>query len=273
MGSEHGRLAAVFTIAQDEPEFLPLWLQHYKKHFALSDIYVLDHVTPDPKNSARRNHAICDAQRVRPNAVYRDQAFDHRWLRDTVQLFQRYLLQSYRWVLFAEVDEFVMPRDLSVNMCSWLENGGGTSDVVRCAGYEVVHKWQEETTKLELTQPLLHQRQWYYRSRVYSKPVLSSVPLNWVVGFHDLCEEAGPEADESLLLLHLHKIDLELSLHRSQRSAARKWSEFDQSAGYGAQNRIADIDAMKNYFDTDADDPEHGPVNLVLIPDDLRGVI
>lgn len=94
------RRSAVFTIAQNEPVFMPIWARYYRRHFDPDDCFVLDHDSTDPTTRAVANqfHRI---------PVHRSHSFDHDWLRTTVERFQRFLLQSYELVLFTEIDEIV----------------------------------------------------------------------------------------------------------------------------------------------------------------------
>lgn len=88
------RNRAVFTIVQNEPVFLPLWLRYYGRYFEPCDIYVLDH------DSIDRSTEGVDA-RYNLLGVHRDESFDHEWLKNTVAAFQTFLLHSYENVLFA----------------------------------------------------------------------------------------------------------------------------------------------------------------------------
>ena len=92
---------AVFTIAQNEPNFLLLWVRHYRRHFDASDIYVLDHDSTDRSISAV--HELCNVL-----TVHHELTFDHLWLKSTVENFFSFLLSSYPAVLFTDVDEFVV---------------------------------------------------------------------------------------------------------------------------------------------------------------------
>ena len=86
-GATPRRGAAAFTIAQNEPAMLPLWVRYYEKHFAADDLYVLDHDSTD-----RSADAVAGRCRIVP--VHRTASFDHRWLRGTVEAFQAFLLRS-----------------------------------------------------------------------------------------------------------------------------------------------------------------------------------
>jgi hypothetical protein len=142
---------AVFTIMQNEPVFLPLWLRHYGRHFAPADLYVLDHQSTD--GSALEASRRCGARLV---PVFREHSFDHDWLCQTVRLFQAFLLQSYRYVLFAEADEFVVPDPRAfAGLADFVE--ALDRPYARCLGLNVVH-WRDREPPLDFKRPLLAQR-------------------------------------------------------------------------------------------------------------------
>ena len=111
----------MFTIVQEEPEFIHPWINHYKKHVAdPADLYVLVHAPTPPEEAesepppattawSTAEALMVDHHGVTVVPVHHASAFDHYWLAATVSKFQSFLLQSYRWVLFAECDEFVLP--------------------------------------------------------------------------------------------------------------------------------------------------------------------
>jgi hypothetical protein len=266
---------AIFTIVQDEAVRLPVWLRHYQQTGC--PLYVLDHESGTEQGAAMQT-AIDEAGAMRV-PIFRDQSFCHVWLRDTAAAFQRFLLQSYEYVLFVEVDEIVTTRP-----------GGRYADLktyiqafnmvaICCDGYEVVQQLDEEPD-LDFEQlPLLQQRSMWYRSHLYSKPLLSSVPLTWTVGFHQAEEIAAHMAgmvDPDLLLLHLHKIDFAQAVQRNTETArSRVWSDakVDQTAGF--QNRLTDEAALREFWTSHVDTPldTNSTQPLEQMPDAIRNVI
>ena len=137
------RPRAAFTIAQNEPVMLPVWLDYYSRHFDADDPYVLGHDSTDGSTEGL-------AGRCRVVPVHRAGSFDHRWLRTTVESFQRFLLQSYETVLFAEVDELVVAdpqhyADLGAYIDA-LER-----PAARCSGFNIVE--QPDAPALRFGQP------------------------------------------------------------------------------------------------------------------------
>ena len=250
---------AAFTIVQNEPVFLPLWLDYYSRYFEKDDLYVLDHNSDDGSTAG----VATRCQLVR---VHREKSFDHHWLRDTVAAFQSFLLHSYARVLFTEVDEFVLadPRSYSglddyIDRCP--------TAVARCTGFNVVH-YRTEELPLRFDQPILPQRKYWHASRTYCKPLLSTVPVSWGLGFHDAAclENLGPDPD--LLLVHLHRVDYDFCLSRHRRTAMRNWNERDLQANYGWHNRLVQSEAFDNWFFKGEDDGARE-----LIPEHLKSVL
>lgn len=253
------RARAAFTIVQNEPVFLPLWLQYYERYFDPSDIYVLDHDSTDGSTDglAARCHHL---------RVHRDRSFDHAWLNGTATAFQAFLLRSYAAVLFSEADEFVV-ADPAVysGLPDYIERFTGR--VARCMGFEVVH-YPDEEPPLRFDHPVLAQRKYWHASPMYSKPLLSSVPLQWSLGFHESTSHPDVQPDPGLLLIHMHRVDYGHCVARHRATASRNWNEHDVQANYGFQNRLVEGDAFKTWFFRGLDNRERE-----LIPDHLKAVL
>lgn len=253
------RSRAAFTIVKDEAPMLARWLAHYGRSFDPADLYVLDHASTDGGTSGLAGRAT-----VIP--VHRDSAFEHRWLRHTVQRFQAFLLQSYKTVVFAEVDEMIVadPRRHE-HLGAYIEAMPGPS--ARCSGFNVVHLPAEPP--LDPDRPVLAQRSTWHASLEYSKRLVSRVPLRWIDGFHvELSQPDGPP-DPDLLLVHLHRADHDACLARHRASAARRWLQEDLDGDLGSQNRIADPEAFEAWFSA-GDDLDAPPE---LIPAHLRNSV
>ena len=155
-------------------------------------------------------------------------------------------------------------------MRDYIDAFGATA--VCCAGYEVVQ--QDDEPALQPDAPLLPQRKWWYRSRLYSKPLLAACPLTWDVGFHGAVEiSAGMEGmvAEDLLLVHTHKIDREMARNRIQEAAKRAWSADDTYADAGAQNALTDEADLMQFWNANVDTyPEIEVQPLEEIPAAVR---
>ena len=149
---------AAFTIAQAEPVFLTIWLRYYSRNFG-TDLFVLAH---DWQPSAEITRGIPFTE----VPVHRRESFNHQWLCETVSSFQRFLLQSYEFVLFAEVDEIVVPDPVKFP--------GGWGEIIpkltsgetrECIGFELLH-CRDQEPEINLDSPILQQRRWRWFLRV-----------------------------------------------------------------------------------------------------------
>jgi Glycosyl transferase family 2 len=253
--SPSGGRRAVFTIAQNEPVFLPLWLRYYGRHFDPADIYVLNHDSTDGSSAAAEGISNVVG-------VHRDVSFDHTWLVGVVEDFQSFLLRSYDAVLFAEVDEFVVPDP---------ERYAGVADyvarldelVARCSGYNVVH-YPDDEAPLRFDQPVLRQRRYWHPSpQWYSKRLLSRIPLSWNIGFHQEFNAPDIAPDPELFLVHLHRVDYEYCLDRHRAVTAREWYEGDRRFDLGWHYRVVEPDEFREWFfhgeDLEGTEPEPIP--------------
>jgi hypothetical protein len=299
--NNENREIAVFTIVQDEPEFIHPWVNHYKNHVAdAGDIYVLVHPPTGQDGTPMRSEEMLPWQRaealltkhhgVRVLPVHHASAFDHQWLTETVHRFQYFLLQSYDWVLFAEADEFVLPtpgvsstRKTLLNYVRELSPHPPLA--VRAMGFEVVQQDGEPSVhpgsyntgvNVGLTAgELIHSRQWWRPSTQYSKTLLARLPMRWGLGFHGVEGCIGiiatGQPSDDLKLVHLHKVDFELALSRRQRIRARKWSQFDIENRLGWQNRIDNAAELRAFWALDVDTEKPAETGRLLpIPHSVK---
>lgn len=222
--------AAVFTIVFNESLFLPIWLKYYSWHFDMKDILVLDHESDDGSTEG----LDCNVQRV---VDEKGRRFDHRWLARTVIAKQKELLARYETVLFTEVDEIVFPRQGS--LAAYVASFQKPS--IRCTGYELQHSPEKGEVPYDPGSLILDQRRYWWRRGIYDKPLLTSVPLKYYLGFHSARENSNPgidgtkppgERDEHLVLLHIHRMDKDLCFERHRwRWTLNMENTYEKNAG------------------------------------------
>lgn len=232
---------AVFTIVKNENYFLPIWINHYKRFFDKSDIYILDHQTTDGSTKNLDVNVI---------NVFNDLAFDHKWLVDTVQNFQKKLLNDYECVLFAESDEIIysVNNDLNNIIDDFISSNFKNA---QCSGYEILHNIYEERC-ISPQESIIDNRNYWFFNPLYSKVLLSKIPLFWHWGFHEILDGqskklAAPEIF-GLTLLHLHRVDFELMLKRHEERAT-KWNlKVENDLVFGRQHRIGSREEVLKYM-------------------------
>ena len=255
-GGRFLKKCAVFTICKNENIFLPIWLKHYSNYFDICDIYVLDHESTDGSTDNLPCNKI---------VVSCPSFFDHAWLLKTVQDYQKKLFKKYEWVLFTEADELVFPDpgkyatfEAFIRSYNRIHHG--------CSGYEVVHQINSEPD-IDLTKPLLRQRSKWFKYCLENKPLLSSVPLVWSVGFHGSTSKVDETGD--LFLIHLHRLDFKIALERNMQRKNFSWFKEDVKKNLSLQNRIYETEKLVKYFEKDVG--AIGP--LEDIPERFKNVI
>lgn len=253
---------AIVTIVRDEAERLPIWLRYYSRFFAAEDIYVLDHGTNDGSTDGGGFVRI---------PVEHD-TVEVGWMWERIQEIQRRLLDSYETVLCTDVDEIVAPDPRKGDLGEYIDRFD--RDFVTCTGYELIHI-REYEPPLDLERPILEQRSHWFPSRIYSKPLLSRIPLHWTPGAH-ACEE-GRRArhlrrpDPDLFLIHLHRMDYDLCLRKHRRWSGWQWSEVDLDERRGYQNLITSPREFDHWFYGDAHSGGE-PMRIERIPAWWRGL-
>jgi len=241
--------SAVFTITHNERFMFPIWLRYYSRHFDSKDIFVLDHDTTDKSTSVPG---------FKINKIHNPKGFDHAWMKSEVQKYQRELLKDYDVVLFTEVDEIVAPLPDKY--------GGGLrqyidelkSDYVRCNGWEIFHEWHNEP-EIDLSRNIMEQRKWWFFKLGCCKTLLSKVPMNWQIGFHDVAKPIKTmPVSKDLYMIHLHRFDFETTFKRKQDRLKKARTPKDNQLG--KHNIIKTKEEHEKRFDKER------PV-IIKIPD------
>ena len=227
--------SAVFTIVKNEKYFLPIWIKHYKKYFDESDIYILDHQSTD-ESTKNLSVNVVD--------VINDLAFDHQWLVNTVENFQKDLLEKYECVVFAEADELLYSIEKSLDKVIDNLINDSTQDYITCVGYEVIEMKDENS--LTESDEIFKNRNYWFKTTNYDKTLISKIPLSWCWGFHN-ANGKQKKFTHGVHMVHLHRVDFEMMLKRHEERA-KKWNLKNDGPGVGFQHRIGDREGVMNYF-------------------------
>ena len=284
------RLAA-FTIAQNEDTFLEIWAKHYSAHIPKEDLYILNHNSTT--ESSLKVLDKCRQEGINVIPVHRFESFNHEWLKNTVEFFQKFLLQNYQAVLFAEADEliFVKPSPTAKGLVDFIMDKLSKDDdsrpqlkFLRCFGFSIDHVPSLEAP-IDFTKPILEQRKYWRFDYLYCKALISNVHCHWTLGFHHLLNCESIPIDMDLMLLHLHKVDYEHCKKKHREQAERKWSKLDLEQLRGLQNRTSEGEAFDKWFfgennealkrfpkaDLSSFPKDHNSIKL--IPDFMIGVV
>jgi hypothetical protein len=228
--------SAIFTIVKDETYYLHKWLNYYSQFFNKEDIYILDHQTKDGSTDNLDCNVI---------EIINEVAFDHLWLVQQVENFQKNLLEKYEVVIFTEVDEILYSLNQSFD--SFVEDFRLNNNLsyLSAIGYEIKQDTNHEKS-LTQSDNILENRNYWFRYNNYDKTLITKIPLSYGVGFHD-CQY--PKLQSSLFLLHLHRVDLNLMIERRQKRATT-WNlkQDDIKKGWGVYHSEGETEQIKHNF-------------------------
>jgi hypothetical protein len=236
---------ATFTIARNEPFYLPLWCGYHSRSFPLEDTNVLDNSTSDGSIERIKERWPTVNVVSRPS----DRSFVHQWLKETVQQFQRELLERYEVVVFTEADEFLIPSATWGGLRKYLESfAASPKQYVRATAWSVVHQIDTEPAlRLHDGCDVLADRNAMWRMPFYDKTLITKVPLTYGRGFHRIYLDGAPQDDRperepDLDMLHAWQVDM-MTYHQRvvDRLAAQPAEKIHGSA---------DIEQVKTLFRT-----------------------
>jgi len=194
---------AVLTICRNEGGYLPIWLKYYRQFFSDDDIYILDNDSNDGSTSNLP---------VNVRRVHSKEYFDHHWLVEIVRNQTQFLLdRGYKYVLFCEIDEIVMPDPLKypLGLIDYIKKT--KQFAVRVEAYDIRHNVTIEA-KLDVSQSILQQRRFWMRHTHYDKPLLTSMALHWVPGFHSCSENVNKYMSCFTIQVNFYSTFVEISI-------------------------------------------------------------
>ncbi|MDN2580163.1 glycosyltransferase family 2 protein [Aquibium sp. ELW1220] len=213
------RVAAI-TMAFNEPEFLPLWLEHYGRMVGHDNLYVVSFADRVQRADSSRRHQLIDLP---------DVDFDEVKRAAMMSSLQSMLLQSYDWVVMSDADELIVPDSARYAGLADYLRAKADEPYFNVVGFNVVQDRRHEPA-LDARKPLLRQRSWVRFDAVYCKPLLSRVPLIWGPGFH-ACDRPRRQTDD-LFMFHLRAADETVARTRSARLKRLRMSQSDVKAGH-----------------------------------------
>ena len=216
------RIAAL-TFCRDEGAMLPLWVQFYGDQFGTENLYVVD----DNSEDGSTDDLPCDVLRIPP---IRGGKFESTRMGFIAGL-SRSLLELYDAVVFCDADEFHVPDpDRYSGLRDFIEQQDPDVRAIGALGLNVVHAAGVEEP-LDLSQPLLGQRQLAKFLPLMCKPAIKFVPAPWYAASHGI--RAPYAVDPDLWMFHLKFADRELlrsaadlrqaAVHADGRSRNTSW--------------------------------------------------
>lgn len=208
-----GRLA-VFTHASNEDIFLKIFIDYYSQLTAPENIFIIDHGSEYRSNWLTVDTG-CQVIRIPKGKI------DHLNIKRYVEYFQRFLMTQYQWVLHVDCDELLVHKRGVAYLRDQLLDSYHEVSLQASLGLNLIQDPRIEL-ELNLNQSITSQRSHYQIADGYDKPVLSSVPTTWILGFHKSLMDKRNVVVDDLYLVHLAFVSLEERVRRN-----RAWREYD----------------------------------------------
>ena len=205
------KIAAV-TMVYNEAHFLPRWIGHYAAQFGAENCTIIDHGSDDGCTDAPGRVNLLRIPRSPTDEAERA---------SFVSTVCAALLTWYDWVIYTDVDEFLVAdpahyptiRDLLA---------ASPHKVVTAVGFNVHHDDPREPP-IAPDRPVAGQRRWMMMVAAMCKPVAIAHPVQWAPGFHS--SDAGVEFGR-LFLFHLRNYDTQQSLKRLHKTRTMPWRDY-----------------------------------------------
>lgn len=217
---------AVLTVARDEAVMLPRWVAHYGREFGVENLIVFD----DNSSDGSTDDLPCTVHRI---PGFRGGFEGHR-LR-LVSGVAKGLLETYDWVVFTDVDEFLLADPARHGGLVDLLAARSEAPILASLAFNVVHHVESEEP-LDPAAPVLGQRRLASFAPVMCKPSVKQVSAPWSHASHGT--RVPYAVDPELFMVHLKFADRDLL-----RAAADRRNAMVHEDGRGSNtswNRTGD---------------------------------
>ena len=226
---------AAITMARNDEFFLTRWIKYYGEMIGTENLYIYLDGTDQkiPKNAGTANitklphtdmtRSVGDKYRI---GLINDLA--------------KKLLKTYDIVIGCDCDEFlIVDPAVNKNLAEYLSELK-IKNTVSGLGLDIGQNMKMEQT-LDITKPILDQREYALLSTRYTKPVVKNAPLDWGSGFHSISGH-NFHIDKNLYLLHFGAVDMQMLEHKAA-SRGPDWLNHLRRRGNGTINAVTNLPA------------------------------
>jgi len=186
-------------MVRNEADMLPRWVSYYGGQIGLDNLIVLD----DNSDDGSTDNLACPRLRM-PQGPWKS-----RWAPTRLRLvngMSHGLLGCYDAVIFADVDEFLVPDPARYGGLLDYLAAKQDREVIAPLAVNVLHKPDIEPA-LDPHQPLLRQRRFVKFATGMCKPLVKRIEADWTGAFHSI--QSHFQIDRDLLMLHLKFCDID----------------------------------------------------------------
>jgi hypothetical protein len=213
-------------MAYNEATWLPRWVRYYGNQFGLANLTIID----DGSDDGSTKDLACNLIKI-PKMPFNDEK-----RANFISDLQTAYLNYYDVVIFADVDEFLIP-DPQKHRCLHSYCDALKLPAVTAVGLDVLNVESREAL-MNWSKPVLGQRRFVSFTSALSKTLITRTPIRWGTGFHR--SKPGPSIDPNLYLFHMKYADLPLALSRQAVTRSMKWDETMIARKAGNHQRQSD---------------------------------
>ena len=226
---------AAITMARNDEFFLTRWIKYYGEMIGTENLYIYLDGTDQkiPKNAGTANitklphtdmtRSVGDKYRI---GLINDLA--------------KKLLKTYDIVIGCDCDEFLIVDPAVNKKLEEYLSELKIKNTVSGLGLDIGQNMKMEQT-LDITKPILEQREYALLSTRYTKPVVKNAPLDWGSGFHSISGH-NFHIDKNLYLLHFGAVDMQMLEHKAA-SRGPDWLNHLRRRGNGTINAVTNLPA------------------------------
>jgi hypothetical protein len=250
---------AVITFTYNEKINLPIWLRYYGSNFGEENLFIVDRGSNDG--------SVDDVGRANLLKIPRNE-FDEHQKADFLINLHKALLNYYKTVIITDCDELLSPDPLSYpTLRQYIDESD--FEFVNAIGLEVLHIVDQEGP-LDLTRPILSQRQFARFQSPSCKNLIARTPIRWLTGFHSM--DRPPRFDGILYMFHTRVMDFYIALARQQINRDTVWSSRSLEQKLGAHHRFDQQTFVHNNFLGLADMIKRGEIGEFEFEKELEAI-
>lgn len=226
---------AAITMARNDEFFLTRWIKYYGEMIGTENLYIyLDGTDQKIPNNA----GTANITKLPHTDMTRSVGDKYRI--GLINDLAKKLLKTYDIVIGCDCDEFlIVDPAVNKNLAEYLSELK-IKNTVSGLGLDIGQNMKMEQT-LDITKPILEQREYALLSTRYTKPVVKNAPLDWGSGFHSISGH-NFHIDKNLYLLHFGAVDMEMLEHKAA-SRGPDWLNHLRRRGNGTINAVTNLPA------------------------------
>lgn len=218
------------TMARNDEFFLRKWVDYYGRELGNENLYIILDGTDqnEPQNASGANIIKL------PHTDMSRTAGDKYRIGKISDLANE-LFKKYDIVIGCDSDEFlVVDPAIKKSLREYLSSIK-IKTTVSGLGLDIGQNMETEK-QLDLSKPMLEQREYALLSTRYTKPVVLSQPARWGSGFHHV-KGKNFHIDKNLYLLHFGAVDMNMLIKKAEKRGA-DWVNHLRRRGNGTINMV-----------------------------------